>query len=267
MPLMILCLLAIVQGITEFLPISSSAHLILLHEFSGQSPNALALDVAVHMGSILAVLLYLRSEVGQVLRGLGQWLTGKRDTAEARLAFCLVLVTLPTLLAGLMLAVTGVVDHLRNPTVIGVTMIVFGIWLWWAHRISPEVREMEDFSLRDVWRMGLWQAVALIPGTSRSGITMTTARLLQFKRHAAAKISMLMSIPVTLSTGGYLGIKVAKEGMPEGLWADVGLAAALSFVAAYVSLVLMMKFLHLISFTPYVIYRVVLGVILLAVTL
>lgn len=267
MPLMILCLLAIVQGITEFLPISSSAHLILLHEISGQTPNALALDVAVHMGSIVAVLIYLRTEVMQVLRGCLQWLSGNRDTTDARLALCLVLVTIPTLIIGAILAVTGLVDQLRNPTVIGVTMIVFGIWLWWAHKTSPEERGMDDWRLSDVAKMGLWQAVALIPGTSRSGITMTTARLLRFKRHAAAKISMLMSIPVTLSTGGYLGIKVAKDGMPDGLWADVGLAALLSFLAAYISLVLMMKFLHRVSFTPYVIYRIILGVILLVVTI
>lgn len=267
MPLMILSMLAIVQGITEFLPISSSAHLILLHNVSGESQNALALDVAVHMGSILAVLIYLRAEVCQVLRGLGQWLTGNRHTAEARMALCLVLVTIPTLIVGAILAVTGVVDLLRTPTVIGITMIVFGIMLWWAHRSHPEEREMTDWNLRDVLRMGLWQAVALIPGTSRSGITMTVSRMLNFKRHAAAKISMLMSIPVTLSTAGYLGIKVAKEGMPEGLWADIGIAAALAFVAAYVSLVLMMRFLHKVSFTPYVVYRIVLGIFLLVVTI
>lgn len=263
MPLMILCLLAIVQGVTEFLPVSSSAHLILIHEATGQTADALALDVAVHIGSVVAVLIYLRAEVMKVLVGLGQLLRGRTDTAAARLALCLVLVTIPTLIVGAALAITGIVDKLRDPTVIGVTMIVFGIWLWWAHRSAPEERDLTDWNLRDVVRMGLWQAVALIPGVSRSGITMTTARLLRFDRHSAARLSMLMSIPVTLSTGGYLGIKVAKEGMNPGLWGDIGLAALLSFAAAYVSLVLMMRFLNKVSFTPYVIYRVLLGVVLL----
>lgn len=266
MPLYLLCLLAIVQGITEFLPISSSAHLILVHYFSGYNADGLALDVAVHMGSVVAVLIYLRAEVAKCFVGLWDLLRGRTGTDAARLASCLILVTIPTLIFGAVLAITGVIDHLRSPVVIGVTMIVFGIWLYWAHKNSPEEREMADWNLKDVTKMGLWQAVALIPGTSRSGITMTVARLLNFKRHAAAKISMLMSIPVTLSTGGYLGIKIAKEGIEQGAWGDIALAAFLSFVAAYIALHLMMKFLDKVSFTPYVVYRIVLGVALLAVT-
>ncbi len=264
MPLLILCLLAVVQGITEFLPISSSAHLILLHEWSGQTADALALDVAVHLGSVVAVVIYLRREVAGVLRGLGLLAWGERRAPEARLALNLVLVTIPTLIAGAILAASGLVDRLRDPVVIGVTMIVFGVWLWWAHRNSPEERRLDDWSLRDVWRMGLWQAVALIPGVSRSGISMTTARLLRFERHAAARLSMLMSIPVTLATGGYLGLKAAKEGIDAAQWGQIGLAAALAFVSAWVALVLMMRFLDRVSFTPYVVYRIVLGVVLLA---
>ena len=267
MTLLTLSLLAIVQGITEFLPISSSAHLILLHEWTGQTADALALDVAVHIGSVMAVILYLRAEVGRVLRGLGQLAGGDRTAPDARLALQLVLVTIPTLIMGAVLAATGLVDRLRDPVIIGVTMIVFGLWLWWAHRSQPEDRKMDDWNMRDVVRMGLWQAVALIPGVSRSGITMTTARLLRFERHAAARLSMLMSIPVTLATGGYLGLKVVTEGMSAAQWGQVGLAAALAFVSAWVALVLMMRFLDRVSFTPYVIYRVVLGVVLLAIAL
>lgn len=264
MPLMLLSLLAIVQGITEFLPVSSSAHLILVHHFSGYETDALALDVAVHMGSVVAVLIYLRAEVMQVFRGLYDLLRGARQTAAARLALCLILVTIPTLIIGAIMAITGIVDHLRTPTVIGATMIIFGVMLYWADKNHDQTREMQDWNLRDVVKMGLWQAVALIPGTSRSGITMTVARMLNFKRHAAAKISMLMSIPVTLSTGGYLGIKVAKEGVSAEAWGDIALAAFLSFVAAYIALNLMMKFLDKVSFTPYVVYRILLGIGLLA---
>ncbi|GGE11832.1 undecaprenyl-diphosphatase [Gemmobacter megaterium] len=267
MPLLTLCLLAIVQGLTEFLPVSSSAHLILLHEWSGQTADALALDVAVHVGSVLAVILYLRAEVGRVMRGLGQAVRGQTEGADARLALYLVLATIPTLIVGVILAATGLIDRLRDPVIIGITMIVFGLWLWWAHRTAPEERGVEDWRLRDVVRMGLWQAVALIPGVSRSGITMTTARLLRFERHAAARLSLLMSIPVTLATGGYLGIKVVKEGMTAAQWTQIGFAALLALISAWVALVLMMRFLNRVSFTPYVIYRVVLGIVLLAVVL
>lgn len=267
MPLLTLCLLAIVQGITEFLPISSSAHLILLHEWTGQNADALALDVAVHIGSVIAVVIYLRAEVAQVLRGLVQVLGGQRRATEAQLALNLILMTIPALVVGFALAATGLIDLLRSPVVIGVTMIVFGLWLWWVHRSTPEARPMADLNRGDVLRLGLWQAVALIPGVSRSGITMTAARLARFERHAAARISMLMSIPVTLSTGGYLGIKVVKEGMSRAQWAEVGLAALLAMVSAWVALVLMMRFLDRVSFTPYVVYRVLLGIVLLAVAL
>ena len=267
MPLMILCLLAIVQGLTEFIPVSSSAHLLLVHYWSGTEGDSLALDVAVHIGSVIAVLIYLRKEVLQVLRGLVQLLTGNRATTEAQLAQNIVLVTIPTLLAGAVLSISGLIDHLRNPTVIGVTMITFGLWLWWADQKSPSERDMKDFNIRDVLRLGLWQAVALIPGTSRSGVTMTMARQLKFRRTEAARLSMLMSIPVTLASGGYLGIKIAKDGMPAGMWGDIFLAAALSFAAAYVALILMMRFLRTTTFTPYVIYRLVLGMVLLAITL
>lgn len=267
MPLLTLSLLAIVQGITEFLPISSSAHLILLHEMTGQTHDALALDVAVHLGSILAVVLYFRADVARAFAGLGQILRGRLDSAEAFLALCLIIATVPAVLGGLVLAATGWIDLLRNPVVIGVTMIVFGLWLWWVHRTAPEVRAAQEWTMKDALRMGLWQAVALVPGVSRSGITMTEARRLGFDRHSAAKLSMLMSIPITLATGGYLGIKAADQGVDAALLRDIGLGAVLAFGAAWAALALMMRFLDRVSFTPYIIYRVVLGVVLLAVAL
>jgi len=263
MSLFHLLILALIQGITEFLPISSSAHLALIHELGGPSGDAVALDVAVHLGSIVAVVLYFRADVARVLAGLGALVRGRLEGAESRLALGLILATIPAVLVGGVLAVTGWVDLLRNTQVIGWTMIVFGLALWWVHRTAPEARAAEDWRLRDALVMGLWQAVSLVPGVSRSGITMTAARGLGFERHSAARIALLMSIPITLATGGFLVMKLGRADLGPTFWRDAALAAVLAFAAAYGALALMMRFLDRVSFTPYVVYRVVLGVVLL----
>jgi undecaprenyl-diphosphatase len=260
MTLFHLFILSIVQGITEFLPISSSAHLVLLHEV-GTVPaaDAIALDIAVHLGSIVAVCLYFRAEVARVVTGIGQMARGTLTTPEAFLALALAVATVPALVFGAVLAATGWVDLLRNATVIGWMMIIFGILLWWAHRSHPETRTAREWRLRDAVIMGLWQAVALIPGVSRSGITLTSARMLGFERHEAARLAMLMSIPITLSTGAFLALKVARSPLGSDILWQSALGAVLAFVAAYAALALMMRFLSAVSFTPYVIYRLILG--------
>lgn len=264
MTLFHILILALIQGITEFLPISSSAHLALIHEFGGSTSDDLALDVAVHLGSIVAVILYFRADVARVLAGVGDLVRGRLDGGQARLALGLMIATVPAVVVGGVLALTGWAELLRNTQVIGWTMIVFGILLWWVHRTAPEVRAVEDWRLRDAVVMGLWQALALVPGVSRSGITMTAARWLGFRRHEAAKIALLMSIPITLATGLFLALKVGDTGLSPTFWRNMLLGAALSFVAAYAALALMMRFLDRVSFTPYVIYRIALGVVLLA---
>ena len=265
MSFQLLVLLAIVQGITEFLPISSSAHLALLHEMGGTTQGDLALDVAVHLGSILAVILYFRTDVAHAVRGLGDVLRGRAATAEGRLALCLIVATLPAVLAGAVLAVTDGMEVLRDIRVIGWTMILFGLALWWVHAKSPEIRRAEGWGLRHAITMGLWQAVALVPGVSRSGITITAARGLGYGRHAATKLSMLMSIPITLATGALLARDVAESPVGADLLVNAGVAAALAFAAAYTALALMIRFLDRVSFTPYVIYRVILGAVLLVI--
>lgn len=258
--------LAIVQGITEFLPISSSAHLVLLHEFSHSTPDAaLALDVAVHLGTMVAVIIFFWAEVSRAFAGLGQLATGRREGADARLALGLIIATIPAAGLGGVLAVTGWIDALRTTAVIGWTMLLFGILLYVIHRISPETRESRDWNLRDAVIMGLWQALALIPGVSRAGITVTAARHLGFERHHATRIAMLMSIPMIMATGGYLGLKLLRADFGAELVTQLAFGAALAFATAYVSLGLMMRFLNAVSFTPYVIYRVVLGVALLVI--
>ena len=265
MTLFNLILLATIQGITEFLPISSSAHLVLLHEAGGSRPNDLVLDVAVHLGWICAVVLYFWSDVLDVGRGGLDLIRGGATAPRSRLAFNLAIATVPAVAVGAVIAAGGWADDLRDIRVIGWTMIVFGILLWWVHRMAPEARSGEAWSLRHAIVMGLWQAVALVPGVSRSGITITAARGLGYERRAAARLSMLLSIPITLATGSLLALDIGEGGASSALLLPVALAAILAFIAAYAALSLMMRFLDRVSFTPYVVYRLTLGAVLLTV--
>ena len=265
MPLHLLLILAIVQGLTEFLPVSSSAHLVLLHAWTGTEADGLALDIAVHVGSILAVILYVRAEVARVLRGLLSLVLGRIDTADAFLALCLIVATLPVIVAGGILAATGWVDALRSVAVIGWAMIVFGIVLWVVDRRAPQTRTLQGWTLRHAVSIGLWQAVALIPGTSRSGITITAARWLGYARADAARLSMLTSIPTILASGAVLGLDLIGGTPSPGLAGQAAIAAVFAFVAAWVSLVVMMRLIPRVSFTPWIVYRLILGVVLLAV--
>lgn len=257
-----LVLLALIQGVTEFLPISSSGHLVLLPNLTGLQDQGQLIDVAVHVGTLGAVVFYFWSDVRLGLSGLPRMLTGRIDTPGAKLAFLLMIATIPVVLAGLVLHLTGLDDAMRSVAVIGWTMLIFGIILYWADQQGPSVKQTEGWTLRDAIVMGLWQAVALIPGTSRSGITITGARFLGYDRASAARLSMLMSIPTIAASGILLGSDAAVAADLAAL-RDGAIAAALAFVAALLALMAMMRLLKTVSFTPYVIYRVVLGVILL----
>ena len=262
MPLLHLILVALVQGVTEFLPVSSSGHLVLVPLFTGYDDQGLAIDVAVHVGTLFAVVAYFRREVALAAHGLLD-LLARRATPGARLALGLVVATVPVVLAGLALKATGLDEAMRSVAVIGWAMLVFGLVLWWADRM-PERRTDGAWSLRDALVMGLWQAIALIPGTSRSGIVITGARSLGYDRESAARLAMLMSIPTILAAGSLLGLEALTTPHGPGFWRDLGLAAVLSGVSAFAALALMMRLLRSVSFTPYVIYRVVLGIGLLA---
>ncbi|MFB9149353.1 undecaprenyl-diphosphate phosphatase [Roseovarius ramblicola] len=256
-------LVAIIQGITEFLPISSSGHLILLPKLTGMADQGLVIDVAVHVGTLFAVVLYFRSDVRIALAGLPRALTGRVDTPGARLALLLLIATVPVIVAGALLKLSGHTESLRSVAVIGWTSIIFGLVLYWSDRIGPHKKSIADWTVTDAIVTGLWQAIALIPGTSRSGITITGARILGYRRHEAARISMLMSIPTIVASGVLLGAEAAMEPDPTVL-AGAATAAAFAFAAALAALSLMMRFLDRVSFTPYVIYRVALGLVLLA---
>ena len=262
MTLLHLLLIAVIQGITEFLPISSSGHLILLPKLTGMQDQGLTIDVAVHVGTLAAVILYFRKDVAMALAGLGRLLRGRIDTPGAFLALCLVVATIPVIVLGLIVEVTGLADAMRSVAVIGWTMLIFGIVLWWFDLKSPTGRKAPGWTLKHAAVMGLWQALALIPGTSRSGITITAARALGYARPDAARLSMLMSIPTILASGALLGLKVVADA--DLVAAREGaIAAFFAFGSALLALAVMMRLARSITFTPYVIYRVILGVVLL----
>jgi undecaprenyl-diphosphatase len=263
MTLFQLLIVAIVQGVTEFLPISSSGHLILLPNVTGTQDQGLAIDVAVHVGTLFAVILYFRKDVFVALAGTWRLMQGRIDTPGAFLALCLLIATIPAIIVGFAIKVLGVDEALRSVAVIGWTTLLFGLALYWADRTGHVTREAPEWTMKHALYMGLAQCLALIPGTSRSGITITAARKLGYGRESAATLSMLMSIPVIIASGAILSLDV----VGQANWAlayDAGIAALFAFGAALAALVLMFWLLKSVSFTPYVIYRVVLGLVLLA---
>ena len=264
MPFYLLILVALVQGITEFLPVSSSGHLILISELSAAPDQGQAIDVAVHIGTLFAVVIFFWRDVSMGLAGIPRMLTGRIDTAGSKLAFLLMIATIPAIAFGLILKVTGLSDAMRSMTVIGWTMLLFGLLLWWADQRGTIEKTDADWTAKDAIKMGLWQAVALIPGTSRSGICITAGRMLGYSRQDSAKLAMLMSIPTIVASGVLLGAEVIATADVQ-VARDGAVAAVMSFVAALFSLSIMMRLLRSVSFTPYVIYRVALGVVLLAV--
>lgn len=262
MTLFQLLIVAIIQGVTEFLPISSSGHLILLPTLTGTPDQGLAIDVAVHVGTLFAVVLYFWPDVKVAAHGLTRLARRKVDTQGAFLALCLITATIPAVIVGIVIKLTGLDEAMRSAAVIGWTMLIFGLVLYWADTRSLTDRTADRWTIKHAGLMGLAQCLALIPGTSRSGITITAARSLGYDREGAAKLSMLMSIPVIVASGLVLGIDV----VGNANWAvlrDAVIAAAFAFIAALGALVFMMRLLRSVSFTPYVIYRVILGIGLL----
>lgn len=260
-----LVVLAIVQGLTEFLPVSSSAHLILTPRFFGWHDQGLAFDVAVHVGTLLAVVTYFRRELITMTVEWTQSLFGKDLTPDAVLAWSVLLGTIPVGLAGL-LASGFIQTTLRSPLVIAGATIGFGVLLWLADRYGKQYRDEHTIGWQDVLVIGCSQALALIPGTSRSGATMTAALAMGLTRQAAARFSFLLSIPVIVLAGGKLSWELVQQAEPVP-WAALSLATALSAVSAYLCIHWFLKLLERVGMTPFVIYRLVLGVVLLIVFL
>lgn len=262
MPTLHIILLAVVQGITEFLPISSSGHLVLLPWVAGWEDQGLTLDVAVHVGTLGAVAAYLWRDIAGLLGGLARALQGKGIDASARLAFYLVLGTLPVIAAGYAMN-AHYPGGLRSIEVIGWATLGFGVLLWLVDRSSLTLRRMEHLKLLDVMIIGVAQCLALIPGTSRSGITMTAGRLLGLERPDCARFSMLLSMPAIVGAGALKGLELYEAGDPLHI-ANALMAAAFAFVAALIAIALMMAWLRRASFAPFVVYRIALGGLLLA---
>ncbi|MGP1256035.1 MAG: undecaprenyl-diphosphate phosphatase [Kiloniellales bacterium] len=270
MPLLLLAILALVQGITEFLPISSSGHLVLVWEIFDQTATEgvraveaerLDLDVAVHVGTLAAVCLYFWRDIWRMAIGLLRLATGRRDPG-ARLAGLVLLASLPIIPAGYF-GKDLVLVYFRDIAVIGWTTLGFGILLGLADRFGMLINRLEHLGWVQALVVGLAQVLALIPGTSRSGITMTAARFLGFERSEAARFALLLAIPAIAGAGSLAGLDLYQTG-DLSLGRDAAIAAALAFVAALIAIAAMMAWLRRASFTPFVVYRILLGILLLA---
>lgn len=257
-----LLILAIVQGLTEFIPVSSSAHLILAPVVLNWEDQGTAVDIAAHIGSLGAVLLYFRQETAMLFRG-GIDTLRLKPSEDRKLFLLLAVATVPLVIVGAALSLTGISDLLRNPEVIAAASIVFGIVLYLADR-RPVTTEAAPSSWTAVMTIGAAQAIATIPGTSRSGITITAARWLGFDRENAARFSMLMAIPAIMASAAYIGVDFITEGGKADPVAMLVVAVA-SFVAAYLAIGWFLKMTRKMSFTPFVIYRILLGLVLFAV--
>lgn len=264
MTLLQIIVLAAVQGFTEFLPISSSAHLILVPVLSNWPDQGLAFDVAVHVGTLTAVMVYFRQDILVMTRDWFGSVYQRQRVGQSHLAWAVLWGTVPAGLAGLLFH--DYIDTvMRSPLVIAWATIGFGLLLYYADRIGTRSRELTSLTWYDVLAIGLAQAVALIPGTSRSGITMTAGLMLGLSRTAAARFSFLLSIPIILLAGGYKGVKLLE--MPSVDWAGIALGVVISAVTAFICIHYFLKFLERMGMLPFVIYRLVLGAFLLYVFL
>ena len=253
-------ILALLQGITEFLPISSSGHLILLPILTGWKDQGLITDVMVHMGSFVAVLAYFWRDVLDLLRGALD-IVKRIKSDNARKALYIILATIPAVIFGLFVKVTGIIDAVRGAEIVAWNAIIFGVLLYLADRYGERIHRMEDISLKTAMLIGVAQAIAIIPGTSRSGITMTAGRALGMTRPEAARFSFLLGLPAI----GAAGVLVLSEAIAEGqaISNDAWLAALLTFFAALAAIAFLMALVKRMSFLPFVIYRLALGSVLL----
>ena len=254
-------ILAIVQGFTEFLPVSSSAHLILVSMLLQWPDQGLVFDVAVHVGSLIAVIIYFRVEVIDILIAWTRSLAGGDVTSNSRLGWWVILGTVPTLIVGFLFK--GFIESdLRSPGVITVAIIVFGLLLWIVDARNSKQRSEYGLKLLDVVTIGLFQTLALIPGTSRSGITMTAGLLIGMTRQAAARFSFLLSIPLILASG-VLQTAELVQSLRTIDWFALSLAIILSGISAGLCIHFFLRLIEKVGMIPFVIYRLLLGAILI----
>ncbi len=253
--------LAVIQGFTEFLPISSSAHLILLPLLVDWPDQGLAFDVAVHVGTLLAVLVYFRRDLSRMCRDWLHSIATRRRVGDSVWVWYLMVGTLPVALCGVVLAAIGT-DSLRSASVIAAATIFFALLLWWSDRRNRGARGAADISWRDVLIIGAAQALALIPGTSRAGVTITAGLALGLKRETAARFSFLLSIPV-VALAGLLEALEAWSSQTPVAWDAMLAGTIISFACAYATIHFFLKLVERVGLFPFVVYRLVLGVVLL----
>ncbi len=254
--------LAVLQGFTEFLPISSSAHLILLPLLVAWPDQGLAFDVAVHVGTLLAVLAYFRRDLMRMCRDWLRSLAVRHRVGDSPWVWYLLVGTVPVGLCGLALNAVGT-QGLRSVSVIASTTIFFALLLWWSDRFNRGTRGDDQIGWRDVLIIGAAQALALIPGTSRAGITITAGLALGLKRESAARFSFLLSIPVVALAGLLKALEAWSSQAPVA-WDAMFAGTMISFVCAYATIHFFLKLVERVGLTPFVVYRLLLGVVLLA---
>lgn len=252
--------LALIQGLTEFLPVSSSAHLILPSELLGWEDQGLNFDMALHLGSLIAVLVYFRKDLLDVAAAMLKQVVHHQPSTESKLGWFIVLATIPVMISGLLLE-DLIETKMRSINVIIVTTLFYGVLLGLADRYGRQTRGMEDLTWKTALMIGLAQMMSIIPGTSRSGVTMTAALFCNLRREVAARFSFLLSIP---TIGGAALLKfIELLEAPSINWHELGYAMAVSALTAYLCIHYFLKLIARISFMPFVIYRLVLGVVLL----
>ncbi|MBB1333720.1 MULTISPECIES: undecaprenyl-diphosphate phosphatase [unclassified Pseudoalteromonas] len=250
--------LALIQGLTEFLPISSSAHLILPSQILGWQDQGLAFDVAVHVGTLIAVIIYFRKEVVEILAAWFKSFGAQGTTDDSKLGWWIILGTIPAAVLGLIFK--DLIElYLRSAWVIAITTILFGLLLWYADVKGKQTKTIYQLTWKSALMIGMAQAMAMIPGTSRSGITMTAGLMLGMNKQSAARFSFLLAIPVISMMGLYYTIELAL-GDHIVDWTTLILGAGLSFLSAYACIFLFLKIIERMGMMPFVIYRLLLGV-------
>ena len=255
-------LLAAVQGLTEFLPISSSAHLVLLPIIMEWRDQGLVMDIAAHLGSLFAVLFYFRHDLRKLINVWLQFFgVGNTSNEDARLAWLVLWATVPIFVVALLLQ-AYLISYMRNAVVIGIASIIFGLLLWHADKSGKQTRFNKELKVSDALMIGIAQAFALIPGASRSGVTMTAAMWLGLTRVEAARFSFLLAIPTILAASLYGSYKAMQHEVMINWGLTLGVIAC-SAIVAFLCIHWFIKFVSKIGMLPFVIYRIVLGGLLL----
>jgi len=255
-------LIALIQGLTEFLPVSSQAHLVLYSWVTGGVYQGLDFDIILHAGSLLAVVAYFRQEVLDMARSwLGSLVGGRRPDADSRLAWWIIIGTLPAVVFGFLLKDLAE-NELRAIWIMASSLIVFGVLLGWADWTGRRDRDEYQLGLKTVLVIGFAQVLALIPGTSRSGITITAALFMGLSREAASRFSFLLSIPV-ISGATVLGLLDLSSAELSTPWGLLVLGFIVSALSTYACIHYFLAFIKRIGMQPFVVYRIVLGLLLL----